>query len=96
MLLGYNISYKVVDGFTKIRGGSTEGFVNCSHNDIWAGSCELTDLSLNTPYSIYIAGFTKIGNGPWSERINATTGEFGMAIYYVFVLYRFFCIFGLV
>lgn len=75
ILLGYNISYKVSEGFTDTRGGNTSGFLLCIGGD--KSSCELTGLSLNTPFDIHVAGYTIRGVGPLSIMINGTTGEYG-------------------
>lgn len=71
VLLGYVIFFEVKEGFTDIRRGRTKGEHYCN-----TSSCELTDLSLHTPYVIYVAGYTDAGYGVLSVVANGTTGEF--------------------
>ena len=75
VLIGYNISYKVVDNYTDIRGGSLVGVYNCSGGE--KTSCKIPGLSLHTPYGIRVAAVTIAGNGLWSSLINGTTGDYG-------------------
>ena len=82
VLLGYNISYNVSMNFDDVRGGSLYGYFNCNGSET---TCVIRGLSLATPYDIQIAGYTIMGNGPWSELINGTTGEYGMNIFCIII-----------
>ncbi|XP_057292100.1 uncharacterized protein LOC130614680 isoform X2 [Hydractinia symbiolongicarpus] len=74
VLLGYYIKFDVEESFTDTRGNKLHGHLLCVGKE--KTSCIIAGLSLHTPYVIQVAGYTSIGLGPLSAKINATTGEF--------------------